>query len=108
MIDQVSFPHAPPSSRDINTAHKDPMNQGMGGTNLGSQTTFVNNTIMAEVRSLIRQEAENSVLTGSVFVENSDLVEEPISIEIFERFFIRLNETLGFISDSRSMTASYP
>ena len=55
MIDHVSSPHAPPSSRDINPAHKDPMNQGAENTELGHQSTFVNYTIMAEVISLIRQ-----------------------------------------------------
>ena len=74
MINRLIFPHAPPSSRDINLAHKDPMNQGVDGTNLGPQTTFVNATIMAEVRYLILQAAENSVLTASVFIGNRDLV----------------------------------
>ena len=74
MINRSSFPHAPPSSRDINLAHKYPMNQGVDGTDLGPQTTFVNATIMAEVRYLILQAAENSVLTASVFIGNRDLV----------------------------------
>ena len=43
MINQFNFLHAPPSSRDINP--------------VGTQSTFVYNTSMAEVRSLIRQEA---------------------------------------------------
>ena len=63
---------------------------------------------MAEVRSLILQAAENSVLTASVFIGNSNLVEEPISIETSELFFAHLNKTLRFITDSRSITASYP
>ena len=81
MIDQVRFPHYPPSSRDINPDHKYPTNQGVDGTDLGPQPTFVDDTIMAEVRSLIFQEAENIVLTASVFIGNSDLFKEPISIE---------------------------
>ena len=68
MINRFSSPHAPPSSRDINLAHKYPMNQGVDGTDLGPQTTFVDATIIAEGRSLIRQAAENSVLTESVFI----------------------------------------
>ena len=38
---------------DINSAHKDPMNQGVDVTKLGPQFTFVNDTIMVEVRYLI-------------------------------------------------------
>ena len=108
MINRVSFPHTPPSSRDINPAHNDPMNQGVDGTKLEPQTTFFYDTIMAEFRSFIYQAAENSVLTASVFIVNSDIVKELISIENFEQFFTHLNETLGFITDSRSMTSSYP
>ena len=54
IIDQVGFPHTPPSSRDINPAHKYPMNQGVEGTKLRPQPTFFDDTIMSEVRSLIR------------------------------------------------------
>ena len=74
MINRLIFPHAPHFSRDINLAHKDPMNQGVDGTNLGPQTTFVDVTIMAEVRYLILQAAENSVLNAYVFIGNRDLV----------------------------------
>ena len=91
MIDQVSFPHASPSSRDINPAHKDPMNWGVGGNKMGPHPTFANDTIMAEVRYIIRQVDGNSFLTASVLIGNSNIVEEPISIENFERFFTHLN-----------------
>ena len=53
MIDQVSSPHNYPFSRDINPAHKDPMDQGVNSNKLGTQPTCVINTIMEEVRSLI-------------------------------------------------------
>ena len=53
MINRVRFPPAPTSSRDINPDHRDRMNQGVDGTNMGPQTTFGNDTIMAEVRSII-------------------------------------------------------
>ena len=52
---------------------------------------FVDDTIMAEVRSLLFRSDENSVLTASVFIGNSDLVEEPINVEILEFFFTHLN-----------------
>ena len=81
MINQVRFPHDPPSSRDIKPAHKDPTNQGVAGTKLVPHTTFVYDTIMEEVRSLIIQAAENRILTTSIFIGNSDLAKEPISIE---------------------------
>ena len=76
------------------------MNQDVDSTNLGPKPTFFNDTIMAEVRSIIRQAAKNSVLTASVFTGNSDIVEEPISIENCDRFFTHLNKTLGFITES--------
>ena len=63
MIDLVSLPYAPPSCRYINLDHKDPMNKGLDCTNLGPQPKFGDDTIMAEVISLIRQAYENSVLT---------------------------------------------
>ena len=80
MINRLIFPHAPHFSRDTNLAHKDPMNQGVDGTNLGPQPMFVDVTIMVEFIYLIRQAADISVFTESIFTGNSDLVKEPISI----------------------------
>ena len=80
----------------------------MDGTDLGPQPTFVDDTIMAEVRSLIFQADDNIVLTTSVFIGNRSIVKEPISIKRNERLFNHLNKTLGFITNSRSMTAYYP
>ena len=57
------------------------MNKGVEGPNLGPQPTFVNETIMSEVRSIILQADKNSILTASVFIGNSNLVKEQISIE---------------------------
>ena len=108
MIDQVEFESPPPPHGDLKPAFADSLNPGVDGSSLGPQPTFVDDTIMAEIRALIRLAAENSVLTASIFVGHSDLVEEPVSIEKFERFFSHLNETLGFMTDSRSMTVSYP
>ena len=71
------------------------MDQGVDGTELVTKPKFVNDTIMAEVRSLIPQAAENSIFTVSVFIRKSDLAKETISIEKIERFFTDLNENLG-------------
>ena len=101
MINRYSFSHAPLSSRDIKPAHKYPNNQGVDGTELEPHPTFVVNTIMVEVRSIICQAAENSFLTASVFIGNIDLAKEPISVEKIESFFTHLNKTLGFITDYR-------
>ena len=46
MINLASFPHAPPSYRYINPAHKNSKNQVVDGTNLLPQPTFVDETIM--------------------------------------------------------------
>ena len=80
MINRVSFPHATPSSRDINPYHKDLMNMCVNFTDLETQPVFVENTIMAEVIYLIRLAAYNSVFAASVFIIHSDLVKEPISV----------------------------
>lgn len=107
LIDNVSFAHPAPST-PLQPAFPDSRNKGTDGSRPGHQPTFVDDTIMAEIRSVIRIAAENSVLTASLFVGHSDLVEEPISLDKFEKFFSHLNETLGFVTDSRSLTASYP
>ena len=73
----------------------------MDGTELEPHPTFVVNTIMVEVRSIICQAAEKSFLTASVFIGNIDLAKEPISVEKIEIFFTHLNKTLGFITDYR-------
>ena len=67
------------------------MNHGVDGIELGPQPTFVDDMIMAEVRSLICKAVENSVLIVSIFIGNSDIFKEPISIEKIERFFTHLN-----------------
>ena len=83
------------------------MNQGVDSTELGPQTTLVIYKIMTEVRSLILQSAENIVLTASISTGTSDLVKEPTSVEKNDHLFPHRNKTLGFITNSRSMTASY-
>ena len=75
---------------------------------MGPHPMFVDDKIMVEVRYLIRQADENSVITASVFIGNGDIVKEPISIKTIERLFTHLKETLGFITNSRPMIASYP
>ena len=98
MINIVSFSHAPTSSRYINPSHKDPKNKVVDDTKLEPHTTFVDDIVMEEVISLIRQAVKNSVLAELVFISDSDIIKEKISIKKFERFF----------TDSGSMTSSYP
>ena len=107
LIDQVTF-SSPPATSPPQRAFPDTKNKGITGTSPGHQPTFVDDTLLAEMRSIIRLAAENSVLTASIFLGHSDLVEEPISLEKFERFFSHLNEILGFVTNSRSLSASYP
>lgn len=108
MIDEVQYAHPVPHPHDLAPAYSDSRNKGIDGSSVGHQPTFVDDTIMAELRSVIRIAAENSVFTASIFVGCKDLVEEPVSMEKFERFFSHTNETLGFVTDSRTLTASYP
>ena len=61
-------------TRDINPAHKDAINQGVDGTKLVPQPTFVDQNIIAEFRTLIRQAADIIILAASVFIGNSDPV----------------------------------
>ena len=77
------------------------MNQGVDGTKLGPQPAFYDEKIISESRYIIRQVAENIILTASVFIGYSDLAEELISIEKIESFFTHLNKTLGFITNFR-------
>ena len=107
MINIVSFSHAPPSSRYINPSHKDPKNKVVDDTKLEPHTTFVDDIVMEEVISLIRQAVKNSVLAELVFISDSDIIKEKISIKKFERFFTHFNKTLGFVTNSRSMEPSY-
>ena len=108
MIDAVTFKHPKPLPQHLTPAHKDLINSGIDGSAPGHQPTFVDDTIIAEICPIIREAATNSVLTASLFVGASPLVEEPISVEKFEKIFSHINETLGFVTDSRSLTASYP
>ena len=68
---------------------------------------FVDDTIIAEFGYLICQASNNSVLTTSVFNGNINIVKEPISIKGFELFVTRLNVTMGLITNSSSIPASY-
>ena len=108
LIDNVVFQSAAPKPDILQPAQKDDLNPGLDGTIPGHQPTFVDDTIMAELRNIIRTAAENSVFTASLFVGSSALVEEPVSMEKFEKFFSHVNETLGFITNSRTLTATYP
>ena len=83
MIDRVRFPNYLYSSRDINLALKDPMDQGVDGTKLVTQPMFINYMIMEKFRSLIFKAAYNSNLTSYVFIGNIYLVKELISIKQF-------------------------
>ena len=74
MIDQIRFPHNTISSRGIDPVHKDPINQGMDGTKLGTHPKFSNDTIVAEGISLILQAAENSILATSVLFGNINII----------------------------------
>ena len=64
--------------------------------------------MMAELRTIIREAASASAITAAVFIGSGDCVEDPISHEKFERLFTHVNETLGFMIDTRSMRVFYP
>ena len=79
------------------------MNKGIFGFCLGPQPTFVDDTLMAEFRDWIRLAATNSVLSARLFVGDGSIVEEPVSMEKFEKTFSHINETLGFLLNTRTL-----
>ena len=110
LIDLVSFdPSLDPSSNvQKQQAFDDAFNQGTDGSIPGPQNTFVDDTILVELQPIIRQAAINSVLSAILFIGDPSKVEEPISQEKFEKIFSYINEVLGFVVNSRTMTAEYP
>ena len=89
-------------------AFADSKNKGLDGQKLGPQNSFVDDTIIVELASNIRRAAIFSVLSAVLFIGDPEKVEEPISVEKFERWFRFINEVLGFVIDSRELTIAYP
>ena len=83
-------------------AHPDSKNKGLPSLRIGPQNTFVDYSIMIELKSLIRLAAINSVLSATLFIGDPKHVENPISEEKF------VNEVLGFVIDTRKMVVTYP
>ena len=108
IIDEVTFQDAGPAQGALQAASSDSKNPGTDGSRPGHQPTFVDNTIMAELRSVIREAASASAVTAAFFIGQGTFVEEPISQEKFKKVFTHLNETLGFMIDTRSMRVAYP
>ena len=107
-IDSVEFEHEPPPPASLAPASSDPLNKGIFGFRLGHQPTFVDDTLIAEFRAWVREAATNSVISARLFVGDGSIVEEPVSMEKFERLFSHLNETLGFLINTRALIAAYP
>ena len=108
LVDKVKFQHTPPTATDLRAVQPDSLNKGTSSPGPGHQPTFVDDTIMIEIRRLIREAASASAITATVFIGDPLLVEAPISVEKFEKWFSHMNETLGFLINTRSMTVGYP
>ena len=108
LIDLVNFDIDPTDPTPITLAFPDKYNKGLTSSSQGPQNTFVDDTVMTELRSLIRHAAISSVLTANLFIGDATLVEEPINSTKFEPYFRYINEVLGFIINTRSLTISYP
>ena len=104
----VRFDIEPADTTDITQSFPDECNQGLQQQASGPQNTFVDDPIMTELTNIVRQAAISSVLTANLFIGDPSLVEEPINEQKFEKFFRYVNEVLGFIINTRSMTISYP
>ena len=108
LIDSVEFSSTKPNPQDITPAFADSHQPGTTGTTFGPQPTFVDDTIIIELRNMIRQAAIHSILAAVLFIGSPLYVDEPISSEKFEKFFSHTNELLGFVLDTRKMVVSYP
>ena len=107
IIDAVTFPDEPPVKSDIAPAYACSVNTG-DVSSTGQQNVFVDDTIMVELRSLIQIAAVRSVAAADILIGHHSLVEPAVSVEKFEKYFRHINETLGFMIDTRELTASYP
>jgi hypothetical protein len=110
LIDIVDFSSDHPRPEHIQPAIPDSKQKGVNGSIPGPHNTFVDDTIILELRKLIRQAALFSILTAVLFIGIPQFVEEPISTEKFEKYFSHINEVLGFVLrvDTRKMVIAYP
>ena len=108
LIDLVTFDIDENDDTPITQTFHDALNQGLPAKRQGPQNTFVDDTIMTELTSVIRQAAISSVITANLFIGDPSMVEEPINSTKFELYFRYVNEVLGFIINTRTMTISYP
>ena len=108
LIDTVEFTSDQPQPEDITPAFADSKQTGTNGEVFGPQPTFVDDTIIIELRNMIRRASIHSILAAVLFIGSPLYVDEPISSEKFEKFFSHTNELLGFIIDTREMVVKYP
>ena len=110
LIDSVTFDEDDShEQREVfRRAQPDSKNRGLPTLRLGPHNTFVDDTIMIELKRLIRLAAINSVLSATLFIGDPKHVENPISEEKFERNFRHINDVLGFVIDTRKMIVTYP
>ena len=108
IIDMVNFSSPPPAGEDLHQAEQDTYNPGTDGSSKGPQSCFMDDTIMTELCSVIRDAALASLLTADIFIGNPTIVEPGVSMEKFEKVFSHINDTLGFLTDSRRLLAIYP
>ena len=110
LIDSVTFDDNDnhDSMPAFTKAHPDSKNHGLFSPRIGPQNTFVDDTIMIELKRLIRLAAINSVLSATLFIGDPKQVENPISEEKFEKHFKHINEVLGFVVYTRKLVVTYP
>jgi hypothetical protein len=108
LIDLVTFDINPSDPTPFTPAFPDKHNRGLTSSSQGPQNTFVDDTVMTELKTLIRHAAISSVITANLFIGDSSLVEEPINPTKFEPYFRYVNEVLGFTINTRKLTISYP
>ena len=79
LIDTVEFTSDKPQPEDITPAFADSEQLGTNGKIFGPQPTFVDDTIIIELRHMIRQASIHSILTAVLFIDSPLYVDEPNS-----------------------------
>lgn len=106
LIDSVNF-----DDRDLVTLAKavaDTINNGIDASIKGAHITFVDDTIMAELKQHVKIAAAASIYSANFIFGNEPHVDAPVSKEKFMKFFSHYCDCLGIDIDTDLMLAIYP
>ena len=92
----------------IAKALADSINQGIDESQRSSQYTFVDDTMMAELKQFIRTSAAASILSAEIIFGKEPEVDAPVSKEKFIKLFSNYCECLGIDVDGKRLLVIYP